>query len=286
MVQNPNMKIGFRDFTQEVEWSGGSWREEYPITNVGVIEQARVARSTDLSVESCTVRATLPRERPIQLIGIVLPNCSITAEFRLTRRDYYGEAFDDTGWLKVYPEVYRQGDLNWQDQRFWTRSYTTDEIAGFKFTRPYDTDDIRMSMSVEIQFNDPANEDGFLDVSYISLAESWQLLTNMSWGSSHGFDSRSKVVQARGGAKSFDRLPKPRRLTAQLDDIEHEEAMSRVYELQRQADITDAVLVHPYPDEPGQWLRTTFVARQRQLSPIERAVYGFDSTQLEFDEVM
>ena len=286
MAQSQNMKIGFRDFSWEVEWSGGSWRDEYPVENAGNTEQARVARSTDLDPESCTLVGTFPAERPIQLIGIVLPNCTITSEYRIKRRDYYGNEFHDTGWMKVYPQVYRQGRLNWEDERFWTLSYTQDEIEGFKFTRPYDTEDQRISKEIEIQFNDPGNPDGFIDVAYVSVAESWQLGVNMAWGSSHSFESRSKVVQARGGAKAFDRLPKPRRLSAQLDYVDHVDAMSRIYELQRQADITDAVLIHPYPEEPEHWLRTTFVARQRQLNPIERAMYGFDSTQLEFEEVM
>ena len=286
MAQSQNMKIGFRDFSWEVEWSGGDWRDEYPAENAGNTEQARVARSKDLSVESCTLVGTFPVERPIHLIGIVLPNCSITAEFRLKRRDYYGTVFHDTDWMKVYPKVYRHADLNWEDERLWSMSYTTTEIEGFKFTRPYDTEDHRIAKEIEIQFSDPTNQDGFLDVSYISVAESWQLSVNMAWGSSHSFESRSKVVQARGGAKAFDRLPKPRRMSAQLDQIDHAEAMSLAYELQRQADITEAVLIHPYPEEPEQWLRTTFIARQRQLNPIERAMYGFDSTQLEFEEVM
>lgn len=285
-MSSHNVKVGFRDFSQEVDWGGGRWREDYPAKNAGNTEHARVARSEDLDTESTRLHGELPVQRPIQLIGIVLPNASISAEFRLVRYDYFGDEIDDTGFKKIYPEVYNVDSMVWEDERFWTQSYTQEEILRMRFCRPYDTEDYRLTKEIDLEFRDPENDDGFLDVSYIALAESWQLSVNINYGATHEFESRSKVVQARGGAKAFDRLPKPRRFSGSIDYLPHDEAMDKVYELQRQLDVTDAFLFHPYPEEPQQWLRTTFIARQRQLNPIERAVYGHDTVQLELEEVM
>jgi len=280
------MKIGFRDWTSTATFSGGSWRSEYPVDNVGIPEMARVARSTDASPESTQMTLTLNPERPAQLYSIVLPNATISAEFRIVRRDAVGDEIGDTGWMPVYPKVYHPGQLWWEDERFWGQSYTQDEIERAVFTRPYDTGDYQITREADILLSDPGNPDGYLDVCYVSVAESWQLSVNMAYGSAHTLETRSKAIQARGGAKAFSRLPKPRRLSATVDYMPHREAMEKAYELQRQLDITDAFLLHPYPDEPIQWLRTTFIARNRQLGAIERAVYDHDTVQFEFEEVL
>ena len=285
MAESRNVKIGFRDWSDRATWSGEGWRDEYPVENVGIPEMARVARSTDVE-EPKRITATFDQAYPSQLFAMVLPNATVTAEFRIVRRDGFLDEIDDSGWLKVYPEVYRPDQLWWEEERFWGQSYTQEEIEKAVFCRPYDTDDYRPVKEVDFWFRDPGNEDGFIDVAYLTISEAWQLSVNMTWGSHHAFESRSKVVQARGGAKSFDRLPKPRRLSAQVDYMPHEEAMGQAYEIQRQLDITDAFVLHPYPGEPYQWLRTTMIARLRQLGAIERAIHDHDSVTFEFEEVM
>jgi len=281
-----NVKIGFRDWTSEVTWSGGSWETDYPVSNVGDIEQARVARSTDATEASTQLIGTLSSERPMQLFGIVLPNASINAQFRIKRRDNTGTEISDSGWINIYPEAYSMGELLWEDDNFWLQTYASDQIAGQSFTRPYDTGDFSKTKEFDILISDTGNSDGYLDIAYVSASEAWQSSLNIAYGAQHSFQQRSKVVQSRGGTKTFDRLPKPRRVSATIDILPHDEAMGQQYELQRQLDITEAFLWHPYPDQPKHWLRTTFIARQRELTPIERAVFERDAISFEFEEVL
>jgi len=276
--------IGFPDHTQRVTWSGGAWQADYPLAHVGDREMARVARSTDATEASTQITATLDRERGIGLVAAELPNASPGATWRVKSFDADGDLVDDSGELEVYPPVLTDDAVGWGDLNYWSRTYTQEQLDGRSFTRPYDLGANKIIERVEIGFADTNNLDGYLTVAYVAVAARFQLTINFEFGAQHGWQDRARVTRARGGARFVDEPPALRRFDGEVGLMPHREAWDLWWELQSQLGRRGIFVWHPYPDEPALWLRTTFVAAQRELTAIERALPQHDAATLALEE--
>jgi len=276
--------LGFPDWTDRVTWSGGSWQADYPLAQVGDTEMSRVAKSADLQESSTRITATLDRERMVGLIAAELPNASPGATWRVKSYDADGGLVDDSGELDVYPPIFTGAAVEWGSPNFWSRTYTQEQLDGRSFTRPYDLGANRVIERVEIDFADPDNSDGHLTVAYVAVASRWQLAINIEFGASHGWQDRAQIARARGGARFVDEPPALRRFQGEVGLMPHREAWDLWWELQSQLGRSGVFVWHPYPAEPALWLRTTFLAAQREMTAIERALPRHDAAVLSLEE--
>jgi hypothetical protein len=276
-----NVIIGFPDWTDDITWSGGSWETTYPVSNLGDDEMARVARSTDATNASTQFVATIASEEPTDLVGLVLPNATIEAQAQIILKDNGGNQVADSGKFDVFPASFPTDELLWEDERFWTGKYGSNELSGTLWTRPYQFDQTYLTKTVEVYIFDSSNADGYIDVAYAAVAQSWQFGLNPAIGAQFGFrGARTRSVQARGGAKSFDRLPKANTWQGTVEFMDRDEALTRKYELQRQFDIDKPFLWWPHPDEPRHWPRTVFIARNREVSRLRYVGGGLQFTEI------
>ncbi|WP_158282356.1 hypothetical protein, partial [Azospirillum sp. TSO5] len=169
----------------------------------------------------------------------------------------------DPGWEDVWPEVY--GDTpEWEDEAWWTGKYSSEDLAKWKVkTRPVLLDKVYLFVTATLEFDSSTT----LDLGLWEVAKGWQFATNYAPGAQFGFRIRSKSVEHWGGGKGFERLNKPRTFRGQIAMTTFTEAMEQGFEDVFTNDITEPFLWIERPDDPKNWLRTSYLARNTDPGP-------------------
>lgn len=282
------MILGFPRWTDKLTFTGGSWESDFPVANLNVFPLAKVSRSADATTVSTQFVATLDKIRSIRLVGVVRHNISLVGQMRIRVYEDTGLTMllKDTGWFDVWPSVYPQGDLDWEDSSFWDRKYSADEIADVTWTRVVWLGKPYLGRAIKVEVDDTANVDGYVEIGICEVAQGWLAGVNFGYGAQYGFNLRTEVTEAKGGVKYFERRDKPRRFRGLIETLDRDEALARPYEALRQHDIDTPFLWFPFPDEDIHFIRTTYLARW--LDPgFFRVVHpGRDAVPFNFEEVL
>lgn len=283
-----NAILGFNRWTDDITFSGGSWNASYPSSNLKLLPLARVARSSDALAASTQFVATLSQSRPIRLVALVRHNCSLTATFRVRLYSDTGltSLVYDSGTLDVWPPVYSSTYLEWADANWWHRKYTSDEIAGYPWTRPLWLGQVYSARAVKVEITDTANSAGYVQVGLCEIAQGWQASHNFRYGVEFGFEDGSEGQAALGGAEYFDQRPLKRVVRGEIPGLTHDEAMTRGYELFRRYGRVTPFLWFPFPGTTLHWLRDTFLVRNAELPLLAHASFGRDRFPFSFREVV
>lgn len=255
---------GWPSWRGEATLSGGSWAAApYGRANMLTDDIAEVARTTNAVLASTVVDVALPVERPVRALAFVNHNASFSGIFRLSLYEDAAQSvlLKQTAWEFFWPEVYAAEELYFWDPRFWTGQYAPAEIANEIPLRPVWLDTWYWVRSIKIEIDDTTNADGYVQIGALDVAQGYQYTINFELGSQFGYRFRTREVEATGGAKAFDLLPKPRVFRGAIDYALHDEAMSLDFESLRQTDLVTPFLWLPHPDEPRHWLRSAMWAR-------------------------
>jgi hypothetical protein len=283
-----NMFVGWPRRTPEASWSGGSWQANWPASNVGIFPVARVARSSDLLAASTRIRATFAQTVAVTALGITRVNLSPSATVQVivyedaaaTSIAYDSEVED------FWPETYPLPAVEWEDDGWWDGKPTAADLAGGTYTRPIFLDRIHLAGAIDILISDPANLAGYVEIGHVEISAGFNTSYNMSYGLQEGYAVRSTMVEALGGARYFDRRDKPRVIRGELRYLPRDEAMGRFFDLIRQADITDPLMVVPFPDEPIHWLRSAGLYRVDDPGLLTYASHGRQTVPFAFREAL
>ncbi|MBN9525789.1 MAG: hypothetical protein J0H82_06290 [Alphaproteobacteria bacterium] len=190
-------------------------------------------------------------------------------------------------WPPVFPAAEYSGSPEWEENNWWDGKYTTEQLADTAWHRPVLLDRIYLARAMTVEFLDPDNPAGYVQAGVVEVAQGTQLSVNFSYGAELGFRFRSVEVEAFGGTKSFLRKNKPRRFTAQVENLPDGESLALIYELQRQLDVDVPFLWVENPAEPQQWLRKSFPVRNRLDSTgIRYTSYASNTILLSLEEVL
>ena len=285
-----NIVIGVPSHTSKATFSadGGSWAAAYPVTNLGNLPLARVARTTNALVASTKFLAVLDKDRPCRVFGLIDHNMTTTATFRLRLySDVSATALlYDTGVIDVWPTVYPYPGLEWEDDTYWTGKYTTEQITGYRWTRPLWLPATYMTRAIRVELFDSGNPAGYLQLGRFELAQGWQPTINYGFGASRGYRFRTAQVEALGGVSYFERRDKPRVFRGAIDYLPVAEGSVKAFEFLRQHDIDVPFLVIPDPDDTNEYLRNVFLARNVNPGPLTTAMVGREQFPFEFHEVL
>ncbi len=282
--------LGFPRWTPKVAFSapdGAAVDAEYPPPNLGSLPLAQVWRTPDLAPVNTRVMGVLDKPRAMRLLGLCNHNFSLTARYRL--RLYLstvltGTPVYDSGWAAVWPPVYPYSTLEWEDDNYWSGGYSKEEIAGYRWTRPLWLPHPYVARSFLMELDDPNNDDGYLQCGLFEVSQGWQASVSINQGAQLGFRFRSPSTEAIGGNKDFERRDKPRVLKGEIGLIDHNEAMAKAFEHQRQMDEDVPFLVVLDPTTLS--LRECFLARNVQPGLISLASGSADRIPVSFEEVM
>ena len=122
---------------------------------------------------------------------------------------------------------------------------------------------------VRVEIDDATNADGYIEAGRLFVADGWQPVRNITYGSSLQWEARTTVQESLSGAEYFDERQPTRVAKVSLDAMTEAEAMGRAFEIQRSVGISGEVLFIWDPADTTHAIRRQYLARLRALSAIE-----------------
>lgn len=282
-----NLILAYPNRADEATLSGGDWQTPLPLTNLQNRLQARVARSTDADPAHTRFVVDLGRQRTINVLALCAHNFSLEATVRVTASDTddFSVLVMDTGDVAVWPALFSSENLEWEDNNWW--SGQIDEATRTTYPSNYLYRPVQMAARYwQVDIIDAANAAGYVQFGRLFMAPAWSPVINYDYGASLGFESDTTVEKALGGQEYFDRRTGRRVFRCQLSWLSEQEAWERAWEMQRSLGYDGEVLVLIDPDNTRQELRLAFLARLRQLSPIEHPYHDYHRTAIEVAELL
>lgn len=249
--------------------SGGSYEASRPLANAQVRELQELARTTDATTTNTKLTITLDKRRTLGAIGIAAHNLSSEASIRFTIKDDNPAIVHQSEWLNAWPSVLGLDQLEWEDDNFWLGQLNDEQRAEYTALVTYVFDLVVASYTVEIEIDDTANADGYVEFGRLFIGPNWQPENNMSYGAGWGTDDSSTVDESEGSeAEFFDEGPRRRTFNFALDVLDVEEAYSQIYRMQNvQGTTREVIVIHELQDTPQKHQRT-MLARLQSLDPL------------------
>ena len=193
----------------------------------------------------------------------------------------------DSDWQEVWPVVYTDASLEWEDDNWWNGKYTSEEISGRNWTWPYLLSTLTSFRVITIEVDDQTNASGVIDIGMVEIAKGWVFGTNFTPGAQFGFRFRSRAVESWGGVIEHERLEKPRTFRGQISMLDMDEVWGQAFEDLFQQDVTEPFLWMPHPDNNTHWLRNTFLARNVDPGQFSyHAIQDVGTVPLALEEVL
>lgn len=260
--------------------TGGAWTALQPLDMLRDPSLARKALSVDASAASTQFIVDLGQPRTVKLARLVNHNGAWTGTWRLdasASADMSSPLYDSAA-VPLYPDAYDSTVLEWEDPAWWTASYADANIpppmrdSVMVLPAPVTARYWRVRVSTDVP----------LSIGSLFLSGAWELPVGFAYGAEWGFESRTEVEQAPGGAEYFDYLPGRDVIRCTLPRMDANTAFQRALELIQRADLFNPVHFVPRPYDAQNLLRTSMVCRFRSLSPVTAATYGAYSTSFDF----
>ncbi|WP_439685109.1 Virion structural protein [Cupriavidus oxalaticus] len=268
--------------------SGGSW--QVPLSNLLDRRLSRVARSATAAKTDTQLVLDLGQSRLVSVIAVVRHNLSTAATWRLQMANdpsFATVVYDSAGpdWRLAWPTLFSSYSLEWEDDNFWTGSITEEARQEYPSLLMVILPGPTAGRYIKIEIDDEANPDGYVELGRVFVSRAWQPQYNAKWGASLGWETDTTVQRALSGTPYFDRKAGRRITRFELGFLSRDEALSGVFELQRQAGVDREVLLIWDRDDPINLLRQSYLGRLRQLSPIARAFLSNHGTTFEIEEL-
>lgn len=283
-----NCMIGFPNRADSATLSGGAWAAALPLNNLKNRIIGKVARSSTAATADTKFDIDLGAEQKIRIAALVNHNFSLDAKFRLrgSAVSNFASNVYDSGWQDVWPAVYPSASLDWEDANWWSGKYTDEHRAGYTATLVEAEPANVLARYWRWEIDDTANAAGYVQVGRLFIGPAWQPALNMSYGAALGWETKTEVQEALGGAEYFQRRTPYRVQNIALDWMSVDEGLVNAFEVQRRAGIDAEVLWIFDPDDTIHALRRRYLARMRKLSAIEHPYFDTHKTAFELKELL
>jgi len=282
--------IGFPNRVDSATLSGGSWSSSLPRSNLQSRVLGKVARTANVTTAATQFDIDLGSDMKVRVFAVVNHNFSLFATYRLrgsTVSNFASTVYDSGAtFVDVWPVVYPSESLDWEDSNWWGGKYTAEQIEGYTRTLVVVLPANVTARHWRFEVNDTTNAAGYLDMGRVFIGPVWQPANNMSYGAANGWETKTDVQEALGGAEYFQRRTPYRVARFSLNWMSEDEGMANAFELQRRAGIDQDVLWIHDPDDTVHALRRQFLGRLRQLSPIEYPYPLTQSAGFEIKEIL
>lgn len=282
-----HLMIAYPNRADEAVLSGGDWQVTLPLTHLQNRIQAIVARSTDTDPANTQWVIDLTRSRTVDILALCSHNLSLEATVRVTASDSDDFAFlvMDTEAVVVWPALFASENLEWEDDNWW--SGQIEEAVRSAYPSNFICRPTQVAARYwKVEISDASNADGFVQIGRLFVGPAWSPAVNYDYGASLGFESDTTLEKALGGQEYFDRRTGRRVFRCQLSWLSEQEAYERAWEIQRSLGYDGEVLVLIDPDNRRQEPRLAFLARLRQLTPIEHPYHDYHRMAMEVAELL
>lgn len=291
--------------------SGGNW--QISRDNLKDRQLFKVARTATAAKADTQFTLDLGRSRLVSVVAIVRHNLSTAGKWRLRvsndagfTKPVYDNAVTmpldggpglqmdfttqtylawDPDWQLAWPTLFPTSVLEWEDDNFWTGSITEEERREYPSLLLVVMPKPIAGRYIRLEVDDETNPDGYIEFGRMFVGSAWQPIYNANWGASIGWETDTGMQRAMGGAPYFDRKAGRRVTRFTLGFLSRDEALGRIFEIQRKAGIDGEILLVWDKDDAINLLRQSYLGRLRQLGPIERVFVGNHSNAFEIEEL-
>ena len=254
-------------------FSGGSWTTSLPLSNLYSPSTTKRARSTNAVLTSTQFRVELADTVTVQGIQVISTNLSSSAQYKITW--YTNATFttvdSTTGWISVGGSSIDWTDtaewLEWEDPDFWggTADILDPDNQGIDIRHNFASPEALHFVKIEL--DDQANADGFIEVGYLFIGESFVPTYNVAPDPIFNRVSLTTMQQAVGGSQYFNRRGSRKRLQVNWPVLPKEEIFGELEQIIRIHDIDRPVYVDLDPDNQllDSGRTTAFLARIAQM---------------------
>lgn len=268
-----NPVLGRDPWTSLCTFTASSEDASYPASNLGDMDFNRVFR-TNGAVSSVTITGVFSRAVPMGMLGLCNYNATQGDVFRLqlysdagaTAEIYDSDDEDLPGGNAMMPPCYSDEQLTTEDDNWWTATYRTDELENRRRHRMIWLGDYWLTRAWKLTWT-KTGPAAILQLGAAIPCRGHQMSKGLSIGSGRGHSPTSVVTPADGGKEYGDLRLKPRVFQGSFNQLLADEADEVLGEMKDRHDIVpeNPVLWHPFPQQPRQWLRTSFPARFEAL---------------------
>jgi hypothetical protein len=250
----------FRPSSDRAILSGGNWIADgdVALTNIQNDRYAQIARSASLSALDAQIRVDMRRAVDVRGFAVALPNATTTCSVRVSAyagSDYAVPLFQ-TEWL----DGGEAGDTWRDDERA--------PIVSAAFAQPV------TARYWLVEFDDPLNPAGAIEVSRLFLAEGLSPSFNYSYGATLSFRNNTLSSSTLSGKLVQWRRISPRQWQCTFNYLPDAEAFGSVYDFLRYVGFDREVFIVPEPGDRANAQARRFFATVTQLDALSQAVVG------------
>lgn len=268
-----NLILGFPNRADAATYQGGNWLASLPISNVGIREQWKVARSVNLTNTSWQM--DLGRVTNLRVFALANHNLSLTATWRiLIGSQAGGSDIYDSGNQAVWTMSFDTDMLEWESASFWEGAVDDPtDYQGYPFLAIHALPSWANGRFVTVFISDTGNPAGYVQIGRLFAGGGFQPKYTAAYGLKDSWTDGSEFVETDSGHTLT--IPKRRRraVSFALEVLSHDEA-AIVHEIQRRQGMWGEVLYVPNVRNQAQCQRYGMLGRLAELSPIDFPRYG------------
>lgn len=291
----PNRNGVVQTLTPTFSGPSGGWTTTMPIANLGLSGLYTPARSADLTTAHTQFTIDKKVSRPVRIAALIRHNLSSDlsvaqpAQVRFTVGDdnTFATFSYQSAWITVFgsafePYALPQGWSGWFDG-----VPTVEDLAAFaSLSCVVDCGDNQIGRYERWEINDPNNGNGYVQIGGVFSGPAYQPQINMSYSPKLYAEDTATSTQGDTGVEFWTTRTIRRIAEFQLDNIQTDEALELAFKLQMQRGVAQPLFFVLDPGTPQHLHRGSFLARQKQLSPLENAYYDRWSMPIQLREVI
>jgi hypothetical protein len=268
--------------------SAGSWLSGAPLANLQQGQMSLRARSTNADAASTQFRVDIGNANTVvRLVAIARHNLTPAATYRITAGTTAGAAdLYDSGTLEVWPAVYDQLELEWEDDNFWDCQLTAAEAEGYPISLIHDCAANIRARYWTLYFTDTANPATYVELARLWMGPLWAPQVGVAVGDAFGWEGRSQSVYSLGGVAYHDVQAPARVLRFKLPMLSDAEALGVVLDTQRRLGTYGQLWVIQDPDDRARGFKRNFMCRARKLDPLVARMADLNETAFELEEIL
>lgn len=283
-----NCLIGFPNIFDTATLSNGSFQPTLPITNLQTRVLGQLARTTDLELSSTVIDIALPKAKSARIVALCNHNISLYAKYRLraSADPGFSTSLFDSGWVAVWPIIYPYGSLPWEDARWWSGKDSLDSLAGQYATLTIILPKAVVARYWRLEIDDSGNKAGYIQAGRVFIGPAWQPSVNPSFGMGTGWETKTDVQTALGGAEYFGRRVPYRVTKFTIDYLTETEGLTQAFDIDRMAGIDQEVFWVHDPNDTVHAQRRQYLGRFQALNPLQYPVFNMTTKAYEIKELL
>ncbi len=179
----------------------------------------------------------------------------------------------DSGFTAVFPVIYPANTLPADHPSAGTLKLTAEDAVGYPMGIIIVPSASSTAQYERWNFNDPGNSAGYIQLPRLIIAYGYQLSLNADYGLTLGYESESEAVPSDDGAKYYNDRRRRRTATMVFSNLPEDEALSLPFDFERRVGITNQFFFVFDPTDTVHMHRRSFLAVQKDLSPMAMAMY-------------